>query len=338
MGADGLYDVRRHFEHPPGGLRAGIGVDQRGKIPLVIIIHYIPLFAQGQLFFFAEALGAVVEDGGGPGTVVIRAVPGGHLGGHALRLPVVRLRYQMHRQAQEQRQAQLRTKAASGWDSVGNLLVLTLLQGLMVLGFLLSEQGDGLMSILEGFGGIALCHTGGKLHFLLGGQQRNATDLLQIHPHRIVNGKTVHRNGLVDLILGDFFHVVEVFLVEILLQRVLLHGDLHAHLFQRNVELVLLVSVQLQGVDGLVDLLHGDPTVFLAELQQIVQHLLLVHRFVFLFCHVASSFIPACAVWPPKGVPDHPPARFVSDNDIGSYRSGHAIPLFAAGCPPAGPK
>ena len=58
---------------------------------------------------------------------------------------------------QEQRQAQLRTKAASGWDSVGNLLVLTLLQGLMVLGFLLSEQGDGLMSILEGFGGIALC-------------------------------------------------------------------------------------------------------------------------------------------------------------------------------------
>ena len=58
---------------------------------------------------------------------------------------------------QEQRQAQLRTKAASGWDSVGNLLVLTLLQGLMVLGFLLSEQGDGLVSILEGFGGIALC-------------------------------------------------------------------------------------------------------------------------------------------------------------------------------------
>ena len=58
---------------------------------------------------------------------------------------------------QEQRQAQLRTKAASGWDSVGNLLVLTLLQGLMVLGFLLSEQGDGLMSILEGFGGVALC-------------------------------------------------------------------------------------------------------------------------------------------------------------------------------------
>ena len=189
------------------------------------------------------------------------------------------------------------------------------------------------------FGGlVALQHTLGQLDLLVRRQQVHLADLLQIHAHRIVNGKTVHRNGLVDLILGDFFHVAEVFLVEILLQRVLLHGDLHAHLFQRSVELVLLVSVQFQGVDGLVDLLHGDPTVFLAELQQIVQHLLLVHRFVFLFCHVASSFIPACAVWPPKGVPDHPPARFVSDNDIGSYRSGHAIPLFAAVCPPAGPK
>ena len=57
---------------------------------------------------------------------------------------------------QEVRQAELRTKAASGWDTVTNLMLLTLLQCLMFLGFLLKGAEQDYMSILQGFGGIIL--------------------------------------------------------------------------------------------------------------------------------------------------------------------------------------
>ncbi len=55
---------------------------------------------------------------------------------------------------QEQRQLQLRTKAASGWDSVGHLLLLTILQALMLLGYLLTGEKEQLAAIALGFGGI----------------------------------------------------------------------------------------------------------------------------------------------------------------------------------------
>ena len=58
---------------------------------------------------------------------------------------------------QEKRQAELRTKAASGWDSIANLLLLTVLQCFMVLGFLLCGKPEDFASVLTGFGGIAAC-------------------------------------------------------------------------------------------------------------------------------------------------------------------------------------
>ena len=58
---------------------------------------------------------------------------------------------------QEIKQAQLRTKAASGWDSVANLLLLSVLQVLMVLGFLLSGTEANMVPIIQGYGGILLC-------------------------------------------------------------------------------------------------------------------------------------------------------------------------------------
>ncbi len=57
---------------------------------------------------------------------------------------------------QEARQAELRTKAASGWDSVANLMVLSILQCLMLLGFLLGGEQETIASVLMGFGGIFL--------------------------------------------------------------------------------------------------------------------------------------------------------------------------------------
>lgn len=58
---------------------------------------------------------------------------------------------------QEERQAQLRTKAASGWDTVTNLMLLTILQCIMLLGFLLNSQQSDFVNVLQGFLGIVLC-------------------------------------------------------------------------------------------------------------------------------------------------------------------------------------
>ena len=58
---------------------------------------------------------------------------------------------------QEIRQAQLRTKASSGWDSIANLLLLTVLQVLTCLAFLLGGKEGAMLPILQGFGGIMAC-------------------------------------------------------------------------------------------------------------------------------------------------------------------------------------
>ena len=66
----------------------------------------------------------------------------------------VEMQLQPITQRQELRQAELRTKAASGWDSVTNLMLLTILQCLMTLGFLLKGESADFPNILRGFGGI----------------------------------------------------------------------------------------------------------------------------------------------------------------------------------------
>ena len=60
-------------------------------------------------------------------------------------------------QQQEEMQAQLRTKAANGWDSIANLLILTIFQALACLAFLLVGKQEHMVAVLQGFGGIALC-------------------------------------------------------------------------------------------------------------------------------------------------------------------------------------
>ena len=69
----------------------------------------------------------------------------------------VEMQLQPITQRQGQRQAQLRTKAASAWDMLINLMLLTIVQCLMLLGFLLRGDRLEFVSILQGFGGIALC-------------------------------------------------------------------------------------------------------------------------------------------------------------------------------------
>ena len=61
---------------------------------------------------------------------------------------------------QEQRQAELRTKAASNWDTLTNLMLLTLLQCLMLTGFLVKAEPETLLPVIQGFVGIAVCQWG----------------------------------------------------------------------------------------------------------------------------------------------------------------------------------
>ena len=69
----------------------------------------------------------------------------------------VEMQLQPITQHQESRQAQLRTVAASSWDSVTNLMLLTILQGVMLLGFLVNGKWEEFFSIFQGFFGIFLC-------------------------------------------------------------------------------------------------------------------------------------------------------------------------------------
>ena len=69
----------------------------------------------------------------------------------------VEMQLQPITQRQEERQAQLRTKAASGWDTVTNLMLLTILQCAMLMGFLMRSQQSDIFFVVQGFGGIVLC-------------------------------------------------------------------------------------------------------------------------------------------------------------------------------------
>ncbi len=57
-------------------------------------------------------------------------------------------------QRQERRQAQLRTRASSGWDSLANLFLLTAIECLACFAFLLGGNPEYMLSALQGFGGI----------------------------------------------------------------------------------------------------------------------------------------------------------------------------------------
>ncbi len=60
-------------------------------------------------------------------------------------------------QRQEQRQAELRTQAGSGFGNVLNLILLTALQAMACLAFLLGGEPETFVPVLQGFGGIAIC-------------------------------------------------------------------------------------------------------------------------------------------------------------------------------------
>lgn len=58
---------------------------------------------------------------------------------------------------QEQLQSQLRTKGSSGWSGLLGLVLLTLLQGIMLMGFLLTGAQEEYPAYVLGFSAVAIC-------------------------------------------------------------------------------------------------------------------------------------------------------------------------------------
>ena len=76
--------------------------------------------------------------------------------GDVIEIGGVSLELQPITEKQEAKQAKLRGKAVSGWDSVVTLLLLTILQCLACLAFLLRGDSAHALDYLKGFGGIVL--------------------------------------------------------------------------------------------------------------------------------------------------------------------------------------
>lgn len=76
--------------------------------------------------------------------------------GDVIQVGQAKLELQPITQQQEIKQSQLREKAANGWDSVTNLLLLTLFQFLACLAFLLTGKSEMAPDFLKGFGGLIL--------------------------------------------------------------------------------------------------------------------------------------------------------------------------------------
>ena len=69
----------------------------------------------------------------------------------------VEMQLQPISEKQEALQSQLRTRASSGWTSIANLVLLTLLQSIMIFGYALGAELEEYIYIVQGFGGIVLC-------------------------------------------------------------------------------------------------------------------------------------------------------------------------------------
>ncbi len=75
----------------------------------------------------------------------------------AISIGGVEMKFQPISRKQEQRLAQIRTRAASFWDSLLNVILLTVFQSLCCMGLLIGTGMDNGWNILLGFGGIMVC-------------------------------------------------------------------------------------------------------------------------------------------------------------------------------------
>ncbi len=135
----------------------------------------------------------------------------------------------------------------------------------------------GLLQLLHLLlGRVAGAHVLGQLDLLVGGEQIHLADLLEVHPHRVVDAEGVHqRIGIHHLLLGELLNLVELLqgghdIVSQLGQIVVAHG-VDAQVLQGIVDLVHLVALQIQVLQHIHELTGRELAVFLAPLDQLRQ-------------------------------------------------------------------
>ena len=103
---------------------------------------------------------------------------------------------------------------------------------------------------------IALLHALGDIDFLLGRQKRNLADFLEVHAHRVINADTLGHAQVNLLRFDQLFGR----------NGIKLRHYIHAHAFERFVDLVHLVGVDLHFHELVGDLVAGDGALVLGVL------------------------------------------------------------------------
>ena len=149
------------------------------------------------------------------------------------------------------------------------------LDGLVQLGTdLVGDLLPGLLHLLQLLlGGVAGPHVLGQGDLLLGGEQIDLADLLQIHAHRVVRAEGVHHGvGVHQLLVGDVLHGLQggLGIVGQLGDIVLAHG-VDTQVLQGVIDLVHLLGIQVHVLQHVQQLGGGQVALLLAPLDELGQ-------------------------------------------------------------------
>ena len=163
---------------------------------------------------------------------------------------------------------------------------------------------DGVALCRDAFGsGAALLHALRERYLLLGREQVDLADLLEVHTDRVVDGEGLrHGRGVDQLLLGNLLDRVRLEAVVVAVAERLFQNafglDLDAHRLQCLVQLVDVIALQLEMAERVRHFLERQTAVFLAEGEQVAQDLLLLRRlFSALLCLVVRHIVCPPAFW-----------------------------------------
>ena len=130
------------------------------------------------------------------------------------------------------------------------------------------------LHIFQGLLDLLAAHHGlGQSDLLLAGEQVDFTDLLEVHPHGVVDAEGVHQGvGIDDLLLRDFFDLLDGGHVPVgQVRQIIFPGSVDAHVFQDVVDAVHLLGFQIHLFQGVHQLVGGQTTLFAALVQHLAQ-------------------------------------------------------------------
>ena len=119
---------------------------------------------------------------------------------------------------------------------------------------------------------VAVAHLLRQVDLLLGGEQGDLADLLEVHAHGVVDGEAVHQGiGIDQLLLFDVRDLIQgrVYVVGDLREDVLLAADLDGQHLQRVIDLLHLIAVQVDLVQDLHHLRRIQTAPLLAPGKQV---------------------------------------------------------------------